>query len=142
MKLTSQNFDKNTGISVVQVQHKGYKARGIAKVHPNDIEYMSRYAGCRIAELRAFIKIYKQEIREIKIQLETINAFKKDLLYSNIDIPSKIKRKINLCIRNYSQKIESLQEEIISINNLIKKDIKDRDKIIKRFNNKKKDKEK
>lgn len=133
MKIISQSFNHETGVSIIELQDKNYRGTGFAKIHPADKEYYSKYTGFRLAELRANIKIQKQKISKLKIQLNTVKALKNDLIHFNKEIPKDIERRINLSIRNYAQEIESLKLEIQSIQEIINKNIKDRDKIIQRY---------
>lgn len=133
MKIISQSFNHETGVSIIELQDKNYRGIGFAKINPEDKEYYSKYTGFRLAELRANIKIQKQKISKLKIQLKTVKTLKNDLIHFNKEIPKNIERRINLAIRNYAQEIESLKLEIQSIKKIIDKNIKDRDKIIQRY---------
>lgn len=53
------HYDEETGVSKVRIQTPYGVFKGKAKLHPDDINYDSRYAGCELAELRAVIKAYK-----------------------------------------------------------------------------------
>lgn len=133
MKIISQSFNHETGVSSIELQDKNYRGTGFAKISPEDKEYYSKYTGFRLAELRANIKIQKQKISKLKIQLNTVKTLKNDLIHFNREIPKNIERRINLAIRNYAQEIESLKLEIESIKEIIDKNIKDRDRIIQRY---------
>ena len=133
MKIISQSFNRETGVSSIELQDKNYHGIGFAKMNPEDKEYYSKYTGFRLAELRANIKKKKQKISKLKIQLNTVRTLKNDLIHFNKEIPKNIERRINLAIRNYAQEIESLKLEIESIKEIIDKNIKDRDRIIQRY---------
>lgn len=68
----SSNYDENTGISKTVILTDLGSFEGIAKLHPEDKEIASRFAGCRYAEERAIIKYAKMKIKVINNQLEVL----------------------------------------------------------------------
>lgn len=64
MRITAYITDKNT--YAVDAYHKGCRATGIAKVHPDDESIKSSLVGFSIAEIRARIKIKKKRLAEKK----------------------------------------------------------------------------
>ena len=76
MKFISSNYDEETGISEVIMQHMGKKFKGIARCHPEE-EYPSQYAGCALAERRAVIKALKYERNKLKAETDSIIKFLK-----------------------------------------------------------------
>lgn len=133
MKVIYSNFDAVTGQSTVTIQNKYDIYTGTAQVHPDDLDYASRYAGCRIAELRAEIKILKDEIQRDKIALSALQTLDKELRsYYPEDYNLKIQKHIYKQIKYYTNEINFLQKEIKNIEDIIQERIKVRDDIILR----------
>lgn len=85
MKFISSDYDENTGISTVVMQHMGKKFVEQAFFHPED-ENPSRYAGCRFAEIRAIIKALKYERAIAKNKADMALDFVKSLeCYAGFD---------------------------------------------------------
>lgn len=132
MKLYS-DFNAETGQSTVTIQNKYGIYTGTAQVHPDDLDYVSRYAGCRIAELRAEIKILKDEIQRDKIALSALQTLDKELRsYYAEDYNLKIQRHIYKQIKYYTNEINTIKTEIKEIEELIQKRIDIRTDIISR----------
>jgi hypothetical protein len=78
MKFISSDYDENTGISTVVMQHLGKKFTEQAFFHPED-KNPSKYAGCRFAEIRAIIKALKYERAIAKNKADMALDFVKSL---------------------------------------------------------------
>lgn len=134
MKFLYSYFQKATGKSIVALADKYQRYIGQAKLHPDDKEYPSEYAGCRLAQKRAWVKYLRSECRRKKIMLQTIKNLNKDIQLNCQEINPKIQRRINLKLRDYTEEITELKDSIIELENQIKKDISTRDNLIKRSN--------
>lgn len=132
MKLLYSYFYPQTGESVSVLSNKNGTYTGSAKLHPDDQNVASQYAGCRLAEYRAWIKYLKSERRNNKIKLDTIKQLNKEINLYCPDINQKIQRRINLKIRDYYNNIQEINDEIQQLQTKIKKDIETRDLILKR----------
>ena len=77
MKFISSNYNSDTGIASVIVQHLGKRFTGRAVGHPEDKENWSEYAGCSYAETRATIKALKYERALAKEKAEISRNFVK-----------------------------------------------------------------
>ena len=75
----SSNYDEETGISKVSILTDLGAFEGVAKLHPEDKEIASRFAGCRYAEERAIIKYAKMKIKVVDNQLEVLKNILKEL---------------------------------------------------------------
>ena len=75
MKFQCNNFNPETGESVVILTNKYGTYVGTAKVHPDDKYKANEITGCVIAEERAWINSYKKEKARIKIALKTMQDF-------------------------------------------------------------------
>ena len=86
MHLISSYFNEETGKSIVEVKHKKRIYHGTARLHPEDMDKASKYAGCRFAEIRAEIKALKTEHRKEKEACEEIHKFVRACAqYKNFD---------------------------------------------------------
>lgn len=139
MKFLYSYFFPQTGESTVALANKDGVYLGTAKLHPDDKNFASEYAGCRLAQRRAWLQYLFKERRKNKLQLQTIRNLKQDILLNcnNIQQTDDIKainRRINLKLRDYSNNIEALTENIKLLTKEIEKDIEIRDSLIKRTN--------
>lgn len=55
-KLVYSNYDPESGISIARIQTPHGTFKGKARVHPKEADIASSYAGCKYAEIRAYIK--------------------------------------------------------------------------------------
>ena len=62
MKIIYSNFDETTGISTVTILTKIGEFTGTSKLHDEDKNISSSFAGCRYAEIRAIIKYHKKKL--------------------------------------------------------------------------------
>ena len=86
MHLISSYFNEKTGKSIVVIKHKKKIYEGTAKLHPEDVDKASKYAGCRFAEIRAEIKALKEEHKKEKAACEEIRKFVRACTqYANFD---------------------------------------------------------
>lgn len=135
MKLLYSYFFPTTGESTVALANRDGVYIGSAKLHPDDKNTASQFAGCRLAEYRAWLKYLHKERTRNKIQLKTIKNLNKDIQLNCSSIDPKIQRRINLKIRDYNNKIQELTDNIKELQNKIKKDIEIRDSFLKRTKN-------
>lgn len=132
MKLLYSYFLPETGESFVALINKDGVYTGTAKLHPDDKQFASQYAGCHLAEYRAWIQYMKKERRKKKLQLDTIKKLNNDIKLNCENINPKLQKRINLKIRDYYNKIQELNNNINQLETKIKKDIEMRDVILKR----------
>ena len=131
MKFLYGYFHPETGESIVALANKSGTYIGQAKLHPDDKDNGSEYAGCRIAEGRAWIKYYKQEKRRCREKLETIKNLYKDI-YRNCSkqTAQEVEHRFNLQIKYYTEKLTESKEIIKEIEKQLKNSIEVRDNII------------
>ena len=129
MKLISAEFNKETGVSTVILQNRNGRYIGTAKLHPEDKEFASEYAGCRIAEKRAWIKYLKEELKKAKLQKKTINSLRANVWDNVPTINIPYENRIDLEYKKYDKAIKNLKTEIEIIKHSIELDIKARDRI-------------
>ena len=120
MKFIKSCYDPDTGLSFVIMQHLGKKFVGEARLHPEDNENASRYAGCEYAEIRAAIKALKYERKIAKNKADqALDFYKSCIGYTNFDPESDtakvIKRQLNQRIKkvnDITDNINELMEEL------------------------------
>ena len=130
MKLISASYTPGTGESIVKIGNKYGTFEGRAKVHNNE-KHVSNYAGCYIAELRAWLKYFQTQLSRKKAMLKATETLKKDIsvnCYENEDI----NHRINLAIRDYTKEISDIKKELEDIRKTINEYIKRRDEILKK----------
>lgn len=129
MKFLDSFYNKYEGKSIVTLADKYGIYTGYAKVHPLDKENASEYAGCAIAESRAWIKALKSRRRRTKIKLNTIEEVIKDInLNANNYID--VSKRLNILFKKYTKEIKEIDKNIEEINNSIKKRLEARKKIL------------
>jgi hypothetical protein len=69
------NYEKETGISIVEIASGKYgNFTGKAKLHPEeDLDFISTYFGCQVAERRAYIKLLKAACRDYSSKISALN---------------------------------------------------------------------
>ena len=131
MKLVYNNFNKQTGESIVILADKHGRYIGKAKCHPDDKEYISEFMGCNLAEKRAQIKGLKNKLHITKIKINTIKMILEDI--ENIDNNQKNIKILLQYIKNYRVEIEKIKEKIKELESEIITRIKIGDYIIKKL---------
>lgn len=81
IKLIFSDYDKETGISTTTIRDaKGREFTAISKLHEEDKDIESSFAGCGYAERKAFIKCLKAEMKDISIQIKTLEDLEKSFM--------------------------------------------------------------
>ena len=78
--LLNSNFDEETGISSVTIGTDYGLFTATSKLHSEDLDISSSYAGCEYAEMRAIIKYIKKRIEVINSQIKGLGNYQKQLL--------------------------------------------------------------
>ena len=71
-KILNADFNRETGISKVNILTDLGNFEGKSKLHEEDKDIISNFEGCRYAELRAVVKYIKAKIKNQKIKVNTI----------------------------------------------------------------------
>lgn len=90
---------------------------GKSRLHEEDKDYASSYAGCRFAEMKAIIKAYKRKVQDLKMRLKELLYFQTMLEqtkgYNEKSLEAKkLRKRIYLLkeeIQNEEKNIESYQ---------------------------------
>ena len=124
MFLKSSYFTEQTGTSSCTVQHKGEMYTCLAKLHPDDAEKASRFAGCEIAEARAEIKALKAELKQEREKCEEVRKFviacTKYAKWNKEDPSAKVVyRQLNRRIKRVNKLVNMINERELKIMRLI-----------------------
>lgn len=79
LKTIASSYNPETGISTATVSTEIGIFNGLARLHPDDKEIASKFAGCEYAEMRAILKYAKEKIKIINYQLEPLEKIYNDL---------------------------------------------------------------
>ena len=129
IKTTYSDFNKETGISTTVILTDLGHFLGTARLHPDDKETASRYAGCRYAEMRATTKYVKAKKKAIQEEIKLLNR-----------LDSKItNKKAKIQIKEEKEKLlldmQTCTNAIKSLNQTLKASIEKRDEFIKQKEN-------
>ena len=113
MKFIESHYNEETGISTVIMQHLGKKFVGQAKIHPDDKENQSRFAGCEYAEIRAMIKALKNERKIAKNKADmAIDFIKACEGYAKFDKDSDAAKVMYRQLNRRIKKVNDITDEI------------------------------
>jgi len=120
-KLVYSNYDPETGISIARIQTPHGTFKGKARVHPREADIASSYAGCKYAEIRAYIKYYKflaklkqssiEEITKLYNQLSQCKTIPNKAVFwakDQLDILKKEKKDYLRTAKEYQEDMEEL----------------------------------
>ena len=133
----SSNYDETTGISKTVILTDLGSFEGFAKLHPDDKENASRFAGCRYAEERALIKYAKMKIKVINNQLEVLKNISNELRNKKFYKENNGTKLLEKNIYILEDDKEYFKNVIKSLSQKIVDDIADRDKFLKEREEKK-----
>ena len=141
-KIIDSNSDKSSGVSRVTVQNKYGKFNGFAFCHPDDMDNFSMFAGERYAEVRAAAKYAKMRLKQEKIKLKTIQNLVKDIEYGPYTsmeyLDKKVRKLINLKLRDYSQSVEDWNNYHIYLQTAVKHMDEQRQELLAKYRDKNK----
>ena len=137
IKLTKSNFHVETGISNVVISTDLGEFNGTSKLHDEDRNISSSFAGCQYAEMRAVIKYMKRKMHDLDMQIKGLTDFQSSLKcrkdYNHISIEnSKARRRIyelNKQKEIWEKRINSLHERML-------RNMEQREKVIEKIINK------
>ena len=130
-------FDETTGISTVTILTKIGEFTGTSKLHDEDKNISSSFAGCQYAEMRAVIKYMKRKMHDLDMQIKGLTDFQSSLKcrkdYNHISIEnSKARRRIyelNKQKEIWEKRMNSLYERML-------RNMEQREKVIEKIINK------
>ena len=68
------------GLSTITIVNKYGTFTGHARLHEEDLPYESELAGCRFAEMKAGIKVFNAQIKQVRATIKTLEDFQKVLI--------------------------------------------------------------
>ena len=136
IKMIKSNFDEITGISEVTIATDIGEFSGTSKLHDEDRNISSSFAGCQYAEMRAVIKYMKRKMHDLDMQIKGLTDFQSSLKcrkdYNHICVEnSKARRRIyelNKQKEIWEKKMNSLYERMLS-------NMEQREKVIEKIIN-------
>ena len=141
-KIIDSNSDKNSGVSRITIQNKYGNFKGSAFCHPDDMDNFSMFAGERYAEVRAAANFAKTRLKQEKIKLKTIQNLVKDIEYgpytSMEGLDKKVRKLINLKLRDYSQAVEDWNNYHIYLQTAVKHMDEQRQELLAKYRDKNK----
>ena len=137
IKMIKSNFDEITGISEVTIATDIGEFSGTSKLHDEDRNISSSFAGCQYAEMRAVIKYMKRKMHDLDMQIKGLTDFQSSLKcrkdYNHISIEnSKARRRIYELNRQkeiWEKRMNSLYERML-------RNMEQREKVIEKIINK------
>lgn len=137
IKMIKSNFDEITGISEVTIATDIGEFSGTSKLHDEDRNISSSFAGCQYAEIRAIIKYMKRKMHDLDMQIKGLTDFQSSLKcrkdYNHISIEnSKARRRIyelNKQKEIWEKRMNSLYERML-------RNMEQREKVIEKIINK------
>ena len=137
MKTIASDYNEETGLSAVTITTDFGDFIGYAKLHPDDAEIASHFAGCRYAEMRAVIKYMKEKIKISQYQLKPLKKIYYNLFNNRYyDIKNKGFKLLEKEMYLLEDDIETYKQYVKSLNERIKRDIDERPNIINKIMNK------
>lgn len=137
IKMIKSNFDEITGISEVTIATDIGEFSGTSKLHDEDRNISSSFAGCQYAEMRAVIKYMKRKMHDLDMQIKGLTDFQSSLKcrkdYNHICVEnSKARRRIyelNKQKEIWEKRMNSLYERML-------RNMEQREKVIEKIINK------
>ena len=119
-KMIYSNFDKETGISTVTIRTDLGDITGTSKLHEEDRNIMSEYAGCQYAETRAVLKYMKLRIKNLNLEIKGLENCQKALEQKATYDPQELgcrtlRKQIHILKReryNWQSKYKSLSDKL------------------------------
>ena len=137
IKMIKSNFDEITGISEVTIATDIGEFSGTSKLHDEDRNISSSFAGCQYAEMRAVIKYMKRKIHDLDMPINGLTDFQSSLKcrkdYNHISIEnSKARRRIY----ELNKQKEIWEKRINSLYKRMLRNMEQREKVIEKIINK------
>lgn len=135
MKFISSSYDNESGESVVIIQHLGKKFTGTAKIHPDEYDKRSEYAGCAYADMRATIEAIKYEKELVKTEIANIEKYLKACeCYKDFDKESPTAKVLYRQLNKKKKNFKYLKNWMVLIKKHLKETIIKREKFLEKLN--------
>ncbi len=134
VKIIRADYNKETGISTVTIDSRYGQFTGYARLHPQDADRESVFAGCEYAEIRANIKYMKTRRVESRIKLKTMKEFYVTISSMTGFIKDGIEaRKARMLIHEYKKEVQYWTDMIASAEKSLRNKIELRDATVKKL---------
>ena len=137
IKMIKSNFDEITGISEVTIATDIGEFSGTSKLHDEDRNISSSFAGCQYAETRAVIKYMKRKIHDLDMQIKGLTDFQSSLKcrkdYNHTSIENFKARR---CIYELNKQKEIWKKRMNSLYERMLRNMEQREKVIEKIINK------
>lgn len=112
-KIIDSFYNDELGLSYVKIRTKYGDFEGESELHEEDRDIVSSFAGCRYAESKAIEKCFKQQIKELRLQVKGIKDVLSMLETVKDYNPNSLEaRKMRRRLYELNNKISNLQERI------------------------------
>lgn len=137
IKMIKSNFDEMTGISEVTIATDIGEFSGTSKLHDEDRNISSSFAGCQYAEMKAIIKYMKYRVKIINERIKGLDNCRKTLENKkNYNHNSDENRTIRKQIYILNKQKQELKNKIFSLHDRMMRNMEQREKIINKIKNK------
>ena len=134
MNLIFSEFNKETGVSVAEIETPLGRFRGRSVLWEEDKDIVSNFAGCNYAELKAIRKALKEEIKHLNFKIKVLTDFKKVLMnLKNYNPDSVENKRLRKEIYLYEKKKKEIQNTIADVTNAMLKGMEERPEKIKKI---------
>lgn len=121
-------YGEATGVSFATIKYRGNEYTAFTKLHEEDKDKASKYAGCRFAEQKAQIKALKAELRNEKAKCDAIKDYIKSVCqYGTFDKDSPTAKAMFRQLNVRVKRVDALVDEINQMIQDYDTDIRQRD---------------
>lgn len=110
-KLVKSNYDKEDGISFVEIQTDYGNFCDYSFLNPEDEDAASSFLGCELAEYRATIQYFKKCLTRVNIQINCLEDLKSRLGHEEPTLEKRLKQYKDYK-KEITNNIKSLKEVI------------------------------
>ena len=137
-QLVESDYNKLTGKSFVKIKYKGKYYVGIAKLHPDDADKASKFAGCRFAEQRAVIKALKDELKQKRAACDECRKFVNAVTnYANFDPETPTAKAMFRQLNRRIKEVNNIIDEINATQEGLEKSIRQHTVVVNGIQSKK-----
>ena len=110
-KLVKSNYDKEDGISFVEIQTDYGNFCDYSFLNPEDEDVASSFLGCELAEYRAIIQYFEKCLTRVNIQINCLEDLKSRLGHEEPTLEKRLKQYKDYK-KEITDNIKSLKEVI------------------------------
>ena len=110
-KLVKSNYDKEDGISFVEIQTDYGNFSDYSFLNPEDEDVASSFLGCELAEYRATIQYFEKCLTRVNIQINCLEDLKSRLGHEEPTLEKRLKQYKDYK-KEITDNIKSLKEVI------------------------------